>query len=278
MKIQTITSIPEMRKAASEFKGRIGFVPTMGYFHQGHLSLVESSQRSCDHTIVSIYVNPAQFGPGEDLTNYPRDIRKDIEKLGKYDVDYVFLPDDALMYPQNYKTWVSVDEITDFLCGKSRPTHFKGVTTIVAKLLNIINPDKIFLGEKDYQQLIVIRKMVADLNMNVEVIGCPLIREDDGLAMSSRNKYLSEKERDRAVNIYRSLKKAQAMFAKGIKDSESVTTEIKRILLDSELKIDYIEIVNPNTLRSETQLSKGCRILIAAYSGKTRLIDNLEIK
>ncbi|MBN2461962.1 MAG: pantoate--beta-alanine ligase, partial [Candidatus Cloacimonetes bacterium] len=210
--MKLIKSISEMQTLSRQYKGTAGFVPTMGYLHDGHLSLVRKACTDCDEVVVSIYVNPSQFGHGEDFQQYPRSLQQDMELLSSLDVKYLFVPQDEEMYRADYKTWVSVEGLTGVLCGKSRPAHFRGVTTIVTKLLHIINPDIIFLGEKDFQQLVVIRQMVRDLNISVEVVGCPLIREKDGLAMSSRNKYLSRLGREKSLCLYRSLLKAQEMY------------------------------------------------------------------
>jgi pantoate--beta-alanine ligase len=273
-----VKTIKGMRKISRELKGTIGFVPTMGYFHEGHLSLVKESQKDNNYTIVSIYVNPSQFGPNEDFLTYPRDIERDISLLKELDVDYIFFPSDKEMYPEDYKTWVNVDKITQILCGKSRPAHFKGVTTIVAKLMNIVNPDKMYLGEKDFQQLKIINQMAKDLNFRTQVIGCPIIREKDGLAKSSRNKYLSPEARKNALCLYKSLQLAQERFKKGIIDSRKIISEMTDVIKTNNGIIDYIEVVDSNTLENLSELEKGCRILLAVKIEKIRLIDNIEIK
>lgn len=277
MKPVIIRSAAQMQSTALEIKGKIGFVPTMGYLHEGHLSLVREAKKRADLVIVSIYVNPAQFAPNEDLSTYPRNFERDLDLLGALEVDYVFFPSDEELYPPGYKTWVNVEELTSVLCGKSRPEHFRGVTTIVAKLINIINADFIFLGEKDYQQLIVLKKMIEDLHFKTKIIGCPLIREPDGLAMSSRNKHLSLEQRKQALSLHRSLQLAAEMFNTGSDDADLIRSKMSRLLLNSGVEIDYIEAVDPVSLQSVDKLFKGCRMLLAAFVGKTRLIDNMEI-
>lgn len=275
---EIIHSIEDMRLFRRTLKGNVGFVPTMGYLHEGHLNLVKNASTRSDHVVVSIYVNPSQFGENEDFDSYPRDIDRDIELLTQLKVDAVFLPNDKMIYPKDYKTWIKVHKYSDILCGKSRPHHFSGVVTIVAKLLNIVTPDQIYLGEKDYQQLIVIKQMVRDLNMPHKVVGCKIVRETDGIAMSSRNKYLSKEERRRALSISVALNHAQRLFRQGISDADVVYTEIKQILAENKVDIDYIAIVDENNLSEVSELRKGNRILIAAYLGKTRLIDNMAIQ
>jgi pantoate--beta-alanine ligase len=275
---EIINSINEIRKFRGSLTGTVGFVPTMGYLHEGHLNLVKEASIRADHVVVSIYVNPSQFGENEDFDSYPRDFDRDIELLTQLKVDAVFLPTDKMIYPEDYKTWIKVDEFSDILCGKSRPDHFRGVATIVAKLLNITTPDQIFLGEKDYQQLIIIKQMVRDLNMPHEVVGCKIVREPDGLAMSSRNKYLSLEERRRALSISAALNHARKLYQHGVSDAEIVYAEIKKKITDNKMQIDYIAIVDEKNLSAVSELRKGCRILIAAYIGKTRLIDNMAIQ
>ena len=267
-----------MQMVSCKIKGTIGFVPTMGFLHEGHLSLVKAAQNRSDNVIVSIYVNPSQFAPDEDLDNYPRDLDKDIELLNELQVDYIFFPNDKEMYPADFKTWVSVDKLTTMLCGKSRPTHFRGVTTIVTKLINIIRPDFMFLGEKDFQQLTVLKQMTKDLNLTTEIIGCPLVREPDGLAMSSRNKYLTIDQRKNAISIYKALLLAQDLFTNGHKTVDKIISKMKTLINQHKGTIDYIDVVDSSTLESIENLYVGCRIVVAVYFGKTRLIDNIEIK
>lgn len=267
----------EMKSSLKEMEGTVGFVPTMGYLHEGHLSLVREAKKRSDIVVASIFVNPTQFGANEDLSSYPRDIERDIELLTELEVDHIFFPNKEQMYPEDYKTWVNVDEITRVLCGKTRPTHFRGVTTIVAKLINIIEPDLMFMGDKDFQQLIVLKQMVRDLNFKVKIIGCPIVREPDGLALSSRNKYLSSIGRKKALCLNNSLKKAQQLFNKGITDTEKIITEMSDMIKENDGIIDYIEIFDPETLQHFTELRYGCRIAIAVIIDNTRLIDNVKI-
>ncbi len=270
-------TISEIRQWLQDWDN-IGFVPTMGYLHAGHLSLVKTARKETEHVVVSIYVNPSQFAPNEDLASYPRDLTRDLKLLQELNVDAIFFPDDREMYPRGFKTWIKVDKITQILCGKSRPTHFQGVTTIVSKLLNIIEPEKMFMGEKDFQQLVVLKQMAQDLNFKTEIVGCPIIREKDGLAMSSRNKFLSSQNRKNALCLYHSLQKAQEMFDEGIRDSHKIIRTMTKIIERSNCKIDYIEAVNPFTLEHQDHLQKGDRVLLAVFIDGTRLIDNREIR
>jgi pantoate--beta-alanine ligase len=275
--MKTISNPQEMNRICRGLSGKIGFVPTMGYLHQGHLSLVRESQKISDYTIVSIYLNPAQFAANEDLAKYPTDLRRDRDLLDDLKVDFLFLPDNNSMYPPDFKTWVNVEQLTAVLCGKSRPTHFRGVTTIVCKLLHIIDPDFLFLGEKDFQQLRVLQQMVKDLDMRTKVIGCPLIREDDGLAMSSRNKYLNARERKKALCLFKALHLAKKMYAEGIDSASKIISEMEKLILAQEGKIDYLDIINQTTLHSVAKADKNSRVVLAVYIGKTRLLDNMLI-
>lgn len=274
---KVLNTVAEMKEITRKYKGQVGFVPTMGYLHQGHLSLVEAAKKNCDTTVVSIFVNPTQFAPNEDLETYPRNFERDLKFLEELQVDYVFYPTATEIYPKGYKTWVQVEEITQILCGASRPTHFKGVTTIICKLINIVKPDKMFMGEKDFQQLIVLQQMTRDLNFEVEVVGCPIVREADGLAMSSRNEYLSDQDRKRAVCLFQSLQRAQELAQNGQRDVEAIKTAMRRIIENNNGEIDYIEIVDSQTLQKKEKIDKNCRALVAVKYGKTRLIDNLKI-
>ncbi len=274
--IKIIKTISEMTNWSnqSKFKKKIGFVPTMGYLHEGHLSLVRAAKKKSDLVVVSIYVNPTQFGANEDLSTYPRDFERDISLLEQLNVDIVFFPDNNEMYPDGYKTWVITDEITSILCGKSRPTHFKGVTTIVSKLINIVNPDYMFMGEKDYQQLSVLKQMVRDLNFQTEIIGCPIVREKDGLAMSSRNKYLEGVERQNALCLSSSLVLAKQMVKKGETLSGKIIEAAKKNILKNSGEIDYVEILDERNLQPTSKINEFSRMFLAVYIGKTRLIDN----
>ena len=259
---------------------KIGFVPTMGALHDGHLTLVRKSKEENNITVVSIFVNPKQFGPNEDFASYPRTFESDKEKLEKEGVDFLFYPDVNDMYPEDYSTSVEVtSDITKKLCGRKRPGHFKGVTTVVAKLFNIVLPDNAYFGLKDYQQYVIIKRMVKDLNFSINIVGVPIVRESDGLAMSSRNKYLSPDERKDAVLIYTSLLEAKKLIENGIKSAYIIKKEIENILVRSRFsKIDYVEIVDPETLKSVNNISKSVLIAIACYFGKARLIDNMLIE
>ncbi|HCB69493.1 MAG TPA: pantoate--beta-alanine ligase [Persephonella sp.] len=277
-----VKDISEMKSIIRELKkeGRsIGFVPTMGYLHEGHISLIRASKKENDITVVSIFVNPLQFGKNEDLDRYPRDLERDMEICRREGVDYLFYPSYEDMYPEGFSTYVVVEGITEKLCGAFRPGHFKGVTTVVTKLFNIVKPDRAYFGKKDYQQFKVIQKMVRDLNMDVQVIGCPIVREKDGLAMSSRNKYLSENERKAALSISRSLFEAKRLFDQGVDDVNRLKEEIKRIVLahPEVREIQYVEIVDPETLESKEKAEKGDIIAIAVFVGDTRLIDNIQL-
>jgi pantoate--beta-alanine ligase len=277
--VKTVKDMKSIVKKLKEKGKSIGFVPTMGYLHEGHISLIRCSKKDNDVTVVSIFVNPIQFGENEDLDRYPRDIERDLQICRDEGVDFVFYPSVDEMYPDGFSTYVEVEGLTDKLCGAFRPGHFKGVTTVVNKLFNILQPDRAYFGEKDYQQLKVIQKMVKDLNMNVEVIGCPVVREKDGLALSSRNKYLSEKERESALSISRALFEGKKMFEKGEKDPQKIISKMKKIISSyPEVKnVQYIEIVDPETLEPKKKVEKGDLIAVAVFVGNTRLIDNIKI-
>ena len=277
-----VRKIKDMKDTVKRLKKEgktVGFVPTMGYLHEGHISLIRCSKKDNDITVVSIFVNPIQFGKNEDLDRYPRDLDRDMEICKKEGVDYLFYPSVDEMYPEGFSTYVQVEGITERLCGAFRPGHFKGVTTVVNKLFNIVQPDRAYFGEKDYQQLKVIQRMVKDLNMDVEVIGCPLIRERDGLALSSRNKYLTPEERKSALSISKALFNAKKMFENGEKDPEKVIDEIKKIISSQPLvkEIQYVEVVDPETLIPKKRLEKGDIIAVAVFVGNTRLIDNIKL-
>ncbi len=277
-----IKSIDEMQKISKVYKKNgktIGFVPTMGYLHEGHISLIRCAKRENDIVIVSIFVNPIQFGENEDLDKYPRDIKRDLTICNNEGVDIVFNPSYEDMYPEGFQTYVVVEELTKGLCGNYRPGHFRGVTTVVTKLFNIVKPDRAYFGKKDYQQFKVIQRMVKDLNMDVEVIGCPLIREEDGLAMSSRNKYLSPEERESALSLSRALFRAKEMFEEGERSAEKLKEEMERIILSYPhvKEIQYIEIVDPETLKPKKEAERGDVIALAVFVGDTRLIDNIEL-
>lgn len=280
--MKRVIKIAEMKRVARALKSQgrtIGFVPTMGFLHQGHLSLVRESRKSADSTVVSIFVNPLQFGPKEDLKEYPRDIRRDSLLLEKEGVDYLFYPNSRDMYPEGYKTYVTVYDLEDKLCGRSRPGHFKGVSTVVLKLFNIVNPDLAFFGQKDAQQAIILKRMVKDLNLGVKIEVLPIIRDEDGLALSSRNIYLNSEERKAARVLLRSLKDAEILVKKGEKKSASLIERMREMIEAEPLaKIDYIEIVDLDELAPIKEIKKEALIALAVFIGKTRLIDNAIIK
>ncbi len=258
---------------------KIAFVPTMGALHFGHLSLVRRANQIAHKTVVSIFVNPLQFGPNEDYDKYPRDLTRDAEQLKELNVDYIFVPEVSNIYEEGFSTEIINDKLGSILCGKTRPTHFKGVLTVVAKLFNIVQPDFAIFGQKDYQQLILIKRMVRDLNFPIEIISCPIVRESDGLAMSSRNTYLSPEERKAALVLYKSIQYAEDKVKKGEKNLDLIKKEIKKLVSREPLaKIDYVETVDPITLEFVSKLEKEAVLLLAVYIGKTRLIDNTILK
>jgi pantoate--beta-alanine ligase len=272
--IETIAGIRELRRS---LKGTLGFVPTMGYLHAGHIALVKQAKAENDYSSVSIFVNPTQFGPKEDFKTYPRDINRDLAMLEPH-TDFVFIPSDKEMYPDGYNTWVEVNEITDVLEGAVRPGHFKGVTTVVNKLINIVQPDKAYFGQKDAQQAAVIKKMVKDLNMPLEVVVCPTIREADGLAMSSRNTYLTPEMRKGAPVLYKSLQRAREMIEAGEKNVADIRKEMMGLINREPLAvIDYISFADNETLKELHTIKLPVLISMAVKFGKTRLIDNLVI-
>jgi len=281
--MEVIKRAAEMQEISLRLKreGRIiGLVPTMGYLHDGHLSLIKKARRENDIVIMSNFVNPLQFGPKEDFATYPRDLDRDNKLAESAGVDYVFAPTSEEMYPQGYDTYVEVKgPITEKMCGKSRPGHFKGVTTVVLKLFFIAQPDHAYFGQKDAQQAIVVRKMVSDLNIPVKIITCPIVREKDGLALSSRNTYLSQEERAQALALPRALSAGRDMIIKGETDPQKVRLHIKQILESSPgIRVDYVEVVDGNDL-SDLSVIKGKVLLAAAlYVGKTRLIDNIDLE
>jgi len=276
--MKVITSIDKMKKAARRLKSQgktIGFVPTMGFLHLGHLSLVRESCRRADKTVVSIFVNPAQFGPGEDFKDYPRDLKKDSELLEREGVDYLFVPEPGEMYPEGYKTYVEVHELQNRLCGRSRPTHFQGVCTVVLKLFNIVNPDIAFFGQKDAQQAIIVKRMARDLNSDVAVEVLPTVREEDGLALSSRNIYLNQEQRKAALVLSRSLREAEAMVEKGEMNVAAILSRMKEIISkEPQARIDYIEIVDMEELKPLARIEKQALAALAVFLGRARLIDN----
>jgi len=257
----------------------IGFVPTMGSLHEGHLSLVRRARQESDITVVSIFVNPIQFGPSEDFERYPRDTDSDLEELQKEKADIIFMPEMSLMYPQGFLTHVEVDEISQRLCGAFRPNHFRGVATVVTKLLNIVKPTKVYFGQKDFQQSVIIKKLVRDLNIDADVVVCPTIRERDGLAMSSRNAYLTEKQRKAATVIYKCLQEASDLIKSGIIDGTVVRGFMQeRILKETDISsIDYAGVYDPETMVDVYEIRGDILLAVALKIGDTRLIDNMQV-
>jgi pantoate--beta-alanine ligase len=275
----SITSAAEMTALAKEAHRagqRVGLVPTMGALHQGHLSLVRTARAQSDIVVASIFVNPTQFGPNEDLDKYPRNLEADSALLAAEGTDYIFSPDTAEMYPSGACSWVLVEDLSGKLDGRSRPGHFRGVTTVVAKLFNIVQPDLAFFGQKDAAQVAVIRKMVRDLNFEVEIVVCPIVREPDGLAMSSRNAYLNTAQRKQATVLYRALMRIQMLADQGQPDSSQLAAAGKQVVAEEpSVRLDYLEVVHPDTLDSVSDIASGALVAVAAYVGSTRLIDNI---
>lgn len=257
----------------------IGFVPTMGYLHEGHLSLVRAAKKHTDVVVVSIFVNPLQFGPNEDLDKYPRNLKRDEELARLAGADVIFYPSAKDMYPDGYSTFVFVEGLTDTLCGASRPGHFKGVATVVAKLFGIVKPDIAYFGQKDAQQAIVIKKMVEELNMGIDIKVMPTVREEDGLAMSSRNAYLSESERQDARILHQALERAETLVGQGEDDAKKIITMMGEMINSKpSAKIDYVSIVDPKGLRDVDKIKEDALIALAVFIGRTRLIDNAIVK
>lgn len=280
--MEIIREIPAMKDWVSAIRKKgetICLVPTMGYLHEGHLDLMRMGRPLADHLVISIFVNPTQFGAGEDLATYPRDLPRDTEQAGSAGVECIFYPSAEAMYPPGYCTYVEVENITEGLCGASRPGHFRGVATVVAKLFNIVEPDVAIFGEKDYQQLAVLRKMVGDLNMNVQVLAHPTVREEDGLAMSSRNKYLSPEQRKNASALSRTLLQARRRVEQGERSAEAVKAEAVRTIEQiPESTVDYVEIVDPVLLNPVERIEGRAVMALAVRIGATRLIDNMTLE
>jgi len=277
--MKTFTNIAGTRaacRAARLDRKRLGLVPTMGALHEGHLSLVRAAKAQCDVVAASIFVNPTQFGPNEDLATYPRNFERDSELLKQEGVELLFAPSVEEMYPGEAVTWVTVEGLSDKLCGRSRPGHFRGVTTVVAKLFHIVEPDAAFFGQKDAAQLAIIRRMVRDLHFSIEIVGCPIVREPDGLAMSSRNSYLDPQQRKQALVLYRSLTGVQNLFDQGERQAEKLVAAGKQVFTqEPSVRLDYFEVVNPATLDPVHDVSEGGLVAVAAIVGPTRLIDNV---
>jgi pantoate--beta-alanine ligase len=276
--MEVITGVKQMQKLCLDLRRegkRIAFVPTMGYLHEGHLSLLREGRERGDVLVLSIFVNPTQFGQGEDFEAYPRDLSRDAEMARSVGTDLLFAPEARGMYPAGYATYVDVERLTDTLCGRSRPGHFRGVTTVVAKLFGIVQPHEAYFGRKDFQQLAVIRRMTLDLNLPVEIIGMPIVREGDGLAMSSRNVYLSPEQRQQALALSRGIALAQQMVRDGVRDVGQILAALRSIIEEqNEARIDYLQICHQLTLQEQGRVDGDSVLLIAVFIGKTRLIDN----
>ena len=276
--MQIVSTVAEVRKQVKEWKKNgltVGFVPTMGYLHEGHASLMKCARESCDKVVASIFVNPMQFGANEDLDSYPRDLKADSALCESIGVDLIFHPEVEEMYTDGFCSFVDMNGLTKELCGKSRPIHFRGVCTVVSKLFHIVTPDKAFFGQKDAQQLAVIRRMVTDLNMDIEIVGCPIVREADGLAKSSRNTYLSEEERKAALVLSRTIFLGQKLVEEGMTDAKELVARMKENIEKEPLaKIDYVEAVSMETIEKVDTIGENVLVAMAVYIGKTRLIDN----
>jgi pantoate--beta-alanine ligase len=276
--MKIVTSLPELRAARSRMSPQLGLVPTMGYLHDGHLSLVRRAKGECTSVIVSIFVNPTQFGPKEDLASYPRDLQRDLDRLEPLGVDLVWTPTAEVMYPNGYQTWVEVEALTRRLEGEMRPGHFRGVATIVSKLFNAVQPDKAYFGQKDAQQVAVIRRMAYDLNFPLEVITCPTVRETDGLAMSSRNKYLKGEDRKAALVLHRALDAARDAFGKGERGAEKLRALMRETLAtEARAQMQYVSCADYDTLEELDVVTGKTLLSMAVLIGKTRLIDNVVV-
>lgn len=277
--MRILRSADEMRAACRELKHgdrRLGFVPTMGALHEGHLSLVRAARAQCQATAVSIFVNPTQFGPNEDFSRYPRDLERDRQMLEAEKVDLLFAPEPEEIYPAGAVTWVEVEGMSSRLCGRSRPGHFRGVTTVVSKLFNIIEPNSAFFGQKDAAQAAIILRMVRDLHFPTQVVVCPIVREPDGLAMSSRNAYLTPEQRKQALVLYRALMRIQLLADRGERNSAALIEAGKSVFAEEpQVRLDYFEIVDPDSLEPRTEITAGALVAVAAFVGSTRLIDNI---
>ena len=277
--VKTIAETREYIKQARAQGLTVGLVPTMGYLHEGHLTLMRECKKKCDVTVVSIFVNPLQFGPNEDFAKYPRDLERDASLAENVGVDLLFCPESEEVYPANYSTFVEVERLTDALCGKSRPGHFRGVTTVVNKLFNIVQPDYAFFGQKDAQQVLVIKKMVRDLLMDLQIVTVPIVRETDGLALSSRNVYLSREDRRAALVLSLSLIMAQEAVKSGKRDVLILKNMVREMIsAESLARIDYVEILSLPDLTETKSLTGSALLALAVYFGKTRLIDNIVLE
>ncbi len=273
--MKTVITISELQKALAGLERPHGFVPTMGYLHEGHLSLVRRARQENPTVVVSIFANPTQFGPDEDLDSYPRDIDRDLELLAGVGADLVWIPSVQVMYPEGYQTWVEVESLTKVLEGTYRPTHFRGVTTVVAKLFNAVGPERAYFGQKDAQQAAVLRQMVRDLNYQIEMVICPIVREPDGLAMSSRNTYLTAEERQAALCLSRGLSMVEDAFQGGIQDAEMLRDIVRKEINKEQLaELQYVSCADPETLQELDGQVQRFLISMAVFVGRTRLIDN----
>ena len=276
--MQIVATVEEVRAQVRAWRQKglsVGLVPTMGYLHEGHKSLIDKAVEQNDRVVVSVFVNPIQFGPGEDLATYPRDLDRDAALCENAGANLIFHPEPENMYFDDFCTYIDMDGLTKGLCGKTRPTHFRGVCTVVGKLFNIVQPDRAYFGQKDAQQLAVIRRMVRDLNFNLEIVGCPIIREEDGLAKSSRNTYLSPEERKAAVILHKGLTRGEELANQGEKSANVVKAAIREVIESEPLaKIDYVEIVDFDNMQEIETLERPFLAAVAVYIGKTRLIDN----
>jgi pantoate--beta-alanine ligase len=274
--MKVVNGVAEMRAMRRGLTGAVGFVPTMGYLHEGHLALVRRACSENETVVVSIFVNPTQFGAGEDFEAYPRDPERDLALLDREEVDVVFMPPAEEMYPARFSTWVDVQQITERLEGASRPHHFRGVATVVAKLFNIVEPTRAYFGQKDAQQLIVIRRMVSDLNMNLDIVAVPTVREPDGLAMSSRNTYLSPEERQAALVLWQALGLVNRLWSEGERDAHKIRQEMAALIGSEPLaRVDYISVADAGSLEELAGINHPALVSLAVRIGKTRLIDNI---
>ena len=273
--MRTVITLTDLRSLRLSFLGKVGLVPTMGYLHEGHLSLIRRARAECDHVVVSIFVNPTQFGPKEDLSKYPRDLDRDLGLIEPLGTDLVWIPTAESMYPKGYQTWVEVETVTRPLEGAMRPGHFRGVTTVVAKLFNGVQPHRAYFGQKDAQQATAIRQMTRDLNFPIEIVVCPIIREPDGLAMSSRNVYLDPEERKAATVLYRSLNAAKNVYENGERDAEKLRQIMREVIASEPLaQMQYVSCADYDTLEELETVTGKTLLSMAVFLGKTRLIDN----
>ncbi|MBI3740812.1 MAG: pantoate--beta-alanine ligase [Chloroflexi bacterium] len=277
--MQTLTTLEELRAARAKLRGTFGLVPTMGYLHVGHLSLAQRAKKECDHVGASIFVNPTQFGPTEDLAKYPRDLPRDLALLENAGVDLVWTPSPEIVYPRDFQTYVTVENVTKPLEGARRPGHFRGVTTVVAKLFNALTPDKAYFGQKDAQQVVVIKQMTRDLNFPVEIIVCPTVRESDGLALSSRNVYLNAEQRIAATVLYRALCAAKELYERGERDGSKLRAVMSELIArEPSAQLDYVSAADRETLAELERIERGALLSLAVRFGATRLIDNFVLE